>query len=90
MDSMDNMTDDTPETGPITDHVVWYVVSCDSDQITMADDAENLDQYACVEDAESDIRNGQHGQYGTRYILAVDLSVVAVVERSWTLVHKTD
>lgn len=89
MGSMDNMADDTPETA-ITDHVVWYVVSCDQDQITLDDDDVTLIQYANVEGAGKAIRDGYHGQYGTRYILAMDLSVAAVAERSWTLVHKTD
>lgn len=71
----------------MTAHVTWYAVSELPDRIESSTYDEGVTQYKTAEEAGDAIVGGFHGDLGTRYVLAVDVSVAAVWERPWTLVQ---
>jgi hypothetical protein len=75
----------------MTVHHRHYVVSSAPDRIESDwwnEDGTALVHYRNVPDAEEAIQSGLHGELGTRYVLAVDVSVTAVWDRPWSLVSK--
>jgi hypothetical protein len=71
------------------DHKTWYIVSESPDRIE-SQYSETPVHYNTPEDAGDGIRAGEHGEVGTRYVLAVDVSVTAVWDRPWSLLPKVD
>lgn len=67
-----------------TTHKVWYIVSDSPDRIDPVNEGPP-DHYDTPEDAGDSIVTGYHGELGTRYVLAVDVSVVATWDRPWAL-----
>lgn len=70
----------------------WYTVSDKEDEISIPvaspDTHEDPTLFPSVDAAALSIERGEYGEYGTRYILKVDLSVAAVMDRGWTIVRK--
>jgi hypothetical protein len=71
----------------MSDHKVWYVVS-DSETRVEPVDEETPTHYNTPEEATAAILSGYHGEYGTRYVLAVDVSLVSTYDRAWELRRK--
>jgi hypothetical protein len=73
---------------------VSYVVSDDQDAISVpvhqGADHEDPVLFSSVDAAFTSISRGEYGEYGTRYILRVDISVAAVAERGWSMTRKED
>jgi len=69
---------------------ITYVVSDSPDRIDLSGE-ETLSQYASPEQAGTAITAGWHGEYGRKYVLAIQVnSVEAVYDRPWALVRKED
>jgi hypothetical protein len=67
-----------------------YVVSESPDRIELSGE-ESLSHYESAAQAGIAITNGWHGEYGRKYILAVEIrAVVAEYDRPWALVRKED
>lgn len=62
----------------------WFFVSTQSGKIETDDQGSPL-HYRTQADAEDSIRTGEHGDYGTRYVVKADLETVSVATRSWEL-----
>jgi len=66
-----------------------YIVSESPHRIEPADEGTPT-EYVSPEAAGKAIKDGHHGEYGTRYVLKVALTPVAEYSRSWTMVRKRD
>lgn len=67
---------------------IGYIVSESPDRIESHDYGEAPVHYDTPEKAGEAIQEGYHGEAGTRYVLAVTVSVVAVWDRPWALVRE--
>jgi hypothetical protein len=70
----------------VPDRPAKYVVSLERDSIQLYDE-DDLIQYDTKEEAGEAIRNGVHGEAGTRYVLRVELSVNATYDRAWIAIR---
>jgi hypothetical protein len=67
-----------------------YVVSDSPDRIELSGE-ETLSHYDTPQLAGKSIKDGWHGEYGRKFVLAVKIvSVVAEYDRPWALVRKED
>jgi hypothetical protein len=66
-----------------------YIVSESPHRIEPADE-ETPTEYVSPESAGKAIKDGHHGEYGTRYVLKVALTPVAEYSRAWTMIRKSD
>jgi hypothetical protein len=69
------------------DTTTWWFVSRDPEQLTPPDDDRaDLPHYRTDQDAIDAIKNDQHGEIGTLYVIKADLSVAAMATRAWELI----
>ena len=66
-----------------------YIVSDAKDRIHPVEE-DIPSEYPTAEAAGDAIKDGLHGEYGTRYVLKVSITAVAEYSRSWTMVRKPD
>jgi hypothetical protein len=70
-------------------HVIKYVVSTDPESLYPgATDDDTITTYRTPEQAVASITAGLHGDFGTRYVLKIELEVVATATRPWAIVPK--
>jgi hypothetical protein len=66
-----------------------FVVSDSPDKIELTGE-ETLSVYDTARDAAVSITSGWHGEYGQKFILAVETTLVATYDRPWAIVRKED
>lgn len=66
-----------------------FVVSDSPDRIELAGE-ETLTTYDTARNAAVSVTSGWHGEYGQKFILAVETTLVATYDRPWALVRKED
>ena len=64
--------------------IEWFFVSTLSGKIETDDQGSPL-HYKSRADAEDAIKIGEHGDFGTRYVIRAELETVSVATRTWTL-----
>lgn len=64
--------------------IEWFFVSTQSGKIDTDDEGSPL-HYKSRTDAEDAIKIGEHGDFGTRYVVRAELETVSVATRTWTL-----
>lgn len=68
----------------MADTVTWFFVSTYSGKIDTDDQGSPL-HYQTRADAEDAIKTGEHGDYGTRYVIKAELETVSTAHRAWEL-----
>ena len=67
-----------------------FIVSDEPDSISRPVDDQHQDPplYSSPEEAGEAIKTGEHGEFGTKYVLRVAFTPVAEYRRPWALVRK--
>lgn len=67
------------------DKTTWFFVSTLDGRIETDDQGSPM-HYQSQADAEDSIRIGEHGDYGTRFVIKAELETVSTATRPWAVV----